>query len=270
MSKLLLIDAGNTRVKWLLVDCALIEPLRYTVIESGDALTVELMSKIGLATFASKIAELALLAGVDKFLLASVLGPTWEQEFKEAICPLSVICPKPNESDHLISRYQNPMQLGVDRWLACLAAAWQTATPLNLIVSLGTATTIDGVISGSLASPKAAQCFVHLGGVIVPGVHTMLASLNQSTQQLPLVEPVQNDWPTDTEQAIGAGVLAAQIALITSKAELLEKDFPGQALTIWLGGGYSEQVQLPSKWKTEHAKSLVFEGLMRSQKAIDS
>lgn len=270
MSKLLLIDAGNTRVKWIIVEPEIDLVNGLSVLESGAVLTAEVMSKLGLAMFASKIAELTLLHGVKNISLGHVLGPTWLQEFREALSPQVLNCPQPGESEQLSTRYKNPSQLGQDRWLASLAVAFRTHSPLNLVVSLGTATTIDGVVESRLAAQNTTHAFVHLGGTITPGIQTMLASLNQSTQQLPLAKPSQNDWPTSTDKAIGDGVLSSQVSLIESKARLLEQEYPGHKLTIWLSGGFADDIHLAQQWDVVRASQLVFEGLCFSQAGVAS
>jgi type III pantothenate kinase len=263
MHKVLLIDAGNTRIKWAIVEAGLFADHGLHMVESGDLLTEKAMSKKGLVDFASRLSELSDLYGVTQLLVSNVLGSSWLQELKEALFPYSFICPVVGCSNILLTKYENPLQLGLDRWLACLAVAHQAQTPLNLVASFGTATTIDAVVSASLVNlPYFRQ--VHLGGTITPGVQMMLASLNQFTRQLPLAKAARYDWPTSTERAIGEGVLVSQAATLEFKWRELESHFPEQKITIWLSGGYADQIQLPRSDVVVRTNDLVFKGLICS------
>gem|GEM_PF-835709 len=97
--------------------------------------------------------------------------------------------------------YARPETLGVDRWLAVLAAyqKWRKAV---LVVDLGTAVTLDYVDDMGR----------HLGGYIVPGSHLMQSSLLKDTAAIdfqqsshtltPPVEPGES-----TAQAVLRGAL---------------------------------------------------------------
>jgi pantothenate kinase type III len=82
-----------------------------------------------------------------------------------------------------------------------------------VIVSAGTATTVDCVRAGPLAAA------VFVGGVIAPGFDLMRLALARGTARLPLVEeaavtaaPLAH--PATTEEAIATGVLFAQLGLV--------------------------------------------------------
>jgi len=103
--------------------------------------------------------------------------------------------------------YQDPSRLGVDRWLALLGA--QDGVGAALIVDAGTAVTYDLLLSDG----------THLGGLILPGIEAMRASLLQGTRigsltldvdrQIPLAEP----WAMDTASAVASGGIQALGAL---------------------------------------------------------
>jgi type III pantothenate kinase len=104
--------------------------------------------------------------------------------------------------------YEDPSRLGVDRWLALLAAQGHDAGS-TLIVDAGTAVTYDLLLDGGR----------HLGGLILPGMEMMRGALLQGTWippmgldraiALPLAEP----WGTDTGTAVAAGGAQALGAL---------------------------------------------------------
>ncbi|HEX4918444.1 MAG TPA: type III pantothenate kinase [Limnobacter sp.] len=180
--------------------------------------------------------------------LCSVLGPSFERVI-EQVCKqlgwtLQVMQVQNNAL--LQTHYKQPAQLGKDRWAACMAVASSTSSNANLVVSFGTATTLDAVVHASLLSKNGVNMsakWVHLGGFIVPGVDTMLKSLAISTAQLPKAELDWADWPNNTEQAIGAGVARQQVSMVRD-VMLSLKESAGQLIpTLWCTGGHVAQLQ---------------------------
>ena len=103
------------------------------------------------------------------------------------------------------NRYQDPSRLGVDRWLAMLAA-YERIQSGCIIIDGGTALTLDILDSEGL----------HLGGFILPGLSLMARSLEENTA---IRLSTQGHVPSislghSTDQAVRNGILAAVIALI--------------------------------------------------------
>jgi type III pantothenate kinase len=102
--------------------------------------------------------------------------------------------------------YAEPTRLGVDRWLALIAARHQ-GPGAALIVDAGTAITYDLLLADGQ----------HLGGLILPGVHLMRETLLGRTRIPPVAEPTDPDpgapWATDTAAAIAGASLQAPAAL---------------------------------------------------------
>jgi type III pantothenate kinase len=102
--------------------------------------------------------------------------------------------------------YAEPMRLGVDRWLALIAAHHQ-GPGAALIVDAGTAITYDLLLADGQ----------HLGGLILPGVHLMRETLLGRTRIPPVSGPTDPDpgapWATDTATAISGASLQAPAAL---------------------------------------------------------
>jgi type III pantothenate kinase len=103
------------------------------------------------------------------------------------------------------NRTRRPETVGGDR-LAQASAAWHRSKAACVVVSMGTAITID-VVDGR-------GHFV--GGLIAPGLRLMARSLHEHTALLPEVEPVRMKSPRgrDTRDAIRAGVSFAAEGLI--------------------------------------------------------
>jgi type III pantothenate kinase len=73
----------------------------------------------------------------------------------------------------LTNSYQDPSKMGVDRWLAMLAA-WRLVQSEVVVVDAGTALTIDLVDRNGC----------HSGGFILPGRKLILESLTSSTERV--------------------------------------------------------------------------------------
>lgn len=256
---LLCIDAGNTLVKWCLhLDATApfstahqlhSEPTSHFKPFSGAAALVQ--QYFGKAL---QIAE----QPVGAVLLSNVLGPDFEQAVRtlcaEHQLPLHVLTV--NAHSQVQTAYAEPATLGKDRWAACLAVSQSSKAMANLLVSFGTATTLDALVNTGR--------WEHLGGFIVPGIHTMFDSLHSNTAQLPKVQlglpRASGVWPVSTYQAISEGVGRAQLALIQSLLDELQAQF-GQSPALWLSGGFATQMAnfLPGSKVLDHA---VFRGLV--------
>lgn len=109
---------------------------------------------------------------------------------------------------HLRNSYKDHRQLGADRWLAMLGVSAQPEAQHRpaMLVSFGTATTVDTVYQ---------QQF--LGGLIFPGLQLMAQSLAQGTAQLPAIDWGNQEaraFPCSTVDALSSGMLAAQAGAV--------------------------------------------------------
>jgi type III pantothenate kinase len=254
---LLCIDAGNTLVKWCLHPNARDVFTQPTAFFSQATTEFKPFSESLSAVQQHLAPSLNSPQAVKAVLLSNVLGPDFEQAVR-AVChgagvPLHVLTV--NRHVEVQSAYENPASLGKDRWAACMALTEASQAKVNLLVSFGTATTLDVVLKN--------QHWQHLGGFIVPGVETMLHSLHSNTAELPKVQfggVSSHAWPVNTQQAIGLGVARMQKALVDSVVAQLESEH-GSPVAVWLTGGFAlaMQVYLPRARLLEYA---VFKGLL--------
>jgi len=108
------------------------------------------------------------------------------------------------------NRARHPETVGADR-LAQASGAWARVKGPCVVVSMGTAITIDVV--------NARGEFI--GGLIAPGLRLMARALHDHTTLLPEVEPARRRSPLgrDTRQAIEAGISLAAEGLIMRALE---------------------------------------------------
>jgi type III pantothenate kinase len=117
---------------------------------------------------------------------------------------LPVIQPRPvYQFRGLINAYDSPEQLGVDRWLALLAALHYHRG--GMVVDVGTAVTLD-VVAGHGQ---------HIGGIILPGFGLLRQSLVSGTAALGLSDGQYHcSLATNTAEAIDSGCMNAVIGMI--------------------------------------------------------
>ncbi len=126
------------------------------------------------------------------------------------------------EAFGLINAYEQPEKLGVDRWLGMIATFNQYQSAFCL-VGCGTAITVDLVDNSGK----------HLGGLISPGLRLMRESLHANTANLNLnVATYPFGLANHTDAAIYNGTLAAALGLI----EINLKTHPDNLLLILTGG----------------------------------
>jgi type III pantothenate kinase len=144
------------------------------------------------------------------------------------------------------NRYDNPTQLGSDRW-AALIGAWARVHGACLVVNAGTATTVDALSAEG----------EFLGGLIVPGFSMMREALSSGTAALPLTDGHAAEFPRNTADAIWNGCLAAQAGAI----ERMGKKLPASAACL-LSGGAAGILRPALNMPASVVDNLVLEGLM--------
>ena len=209
---LLLVDAGNTRIKWALADHGA-APGHWRA--SGAVANADL----------NHLPEVWRDAYIAKVIVSNVAGQRLRDQLQLMLPPVPVVWfASVAELAGLRNSYRNPAQLGCDRFAAALGArALAPGMPL-VVATCGTATTIDAV------SPDG----VFVGGMILPGLGLMAASLATNTAQLPQVSAagaLPPPFADNTSDAIRSGCLTAQAGAIERASRL-----HGSALCLISGG----------------------------------
>jgi type III pantothenate kinase len=230
---MLLLDVGNSRIKWARV-------------ESGHWVR---QGVAGIAEWHVLQQVFASLSPPHKILVSNVAGDEAAQQVRTACaawhCPVEFIGAKAEQCG-VRNAYDQPAQLGSDRW-AALIAAWHHERSACLVVSCGTATTIDA-LSGTGE---------FLGGLILPGVDMMRRTLAAGTAQLGMDQGSWREFPHNTADAIASGAIQATVGAILRQYELL--GVPGARCL--LSGGVADSVQPHLKLPTLRVESLVLQGL---------
>jgi len=157
----LLVDVGNSRVKWAFGTAD-------GFVRLGEAWHQEGEGPRALLEADQVPAEIR-IANVAGSRVGTRLAALLEARFRVA----PVFARSAASGAGVRSGYTDPSQLGVDRWLAICAAFARYRAPL-CVVDAGTATTID-IVNGAGE---------HEGGLILPGIALMQAALRGSTGDL--------------------------------------------------------------------------------------
>lgn len=210
----ILIDIGNTRLKW---GC-----------EHGQTLqTLPAVAYKETAWQAQLQAQWQSLDKPEKLAISSVAAPeivTCVIELARQVwsdLPIHIAQTTAKKLG-VTNGYQQPEKLGIDRWL-CLLAIWQQYQQAAWIVDCGSAITLDFIdVQG-----------IHAGGIIAPGLALMKKSLTRNTAKLNFSSqtyPAQ--LATFTEAGIFTGTLYAAVGLI----EQTLKQQPAPAMVLLTGG----------------------------------
>lgn len=150
--------------------------------------------------------------------------------------------------------YQQPTQLGSDRWASLIGAHAAWPGEHLLIVTLGTATTVEALRGDG----------EYLGGLIAPGPALMLQSLAQGTAQLPTLDAAMplggQDFARSTSDAILRGCAAAQAGLVERSHAQLQAQLGATVRCVLAGGARYALAQTLGLPFTEHDQ-LVSAGL---------
>ncbi|MCS7167054.1 MAG: type III pantothenate kinase [Gemmatales bacterium] len=195
-----LVDVGNSRMKWGLVrDHALTQVVSLPLPESPDVVPDSWTEHVLLWQLPRGTTWV--LSGTNPPAL--LVLQNWLQTQGYRIWNVSNYREIP-----LRVEVDVPERVGIDRLLNALAAIHRgPAGQPKLIVDIGSAVTVDWV------NPEDTFC----GGAIFPGFRLMSEALHRYTARLPLVSPVQNlpSLPAkNTESAIQAGMLAAIVGAV--------------------------------------------------------
>ncbi len=119
----------------------------------------------------------------------------------------------------LVNLYEEPAQLGADRWVSLIGLASHTSSAA-LLATFGTATTVDVLgpcLTGTTQEPGGGQAGGgrHFeGGIILPGPELMRQSLAKGTAGLPYAQGASVPLPRNTHAAISSGIAAAQAGAV--------------------------------------------------------
>jgi type III pantothenate kinase len=241
---ILLIDIGNTRVKWAALDAGQAGPQQAAVYRDWSAADWRrqlFASQRPTRVVGCSVATAATRASIDA-AAADVTGRPAEWIGATAAAA------------GVTNGYRNPAQLGADRWVAIIGAHSTWAVDC-CVVDVGTAMTIDIVTAAGR----------HEGGLIVPGPTLMIDSLHAQTSDLATrsaasSDPARSAFADQTRDAIENGCELALAALVERACRSFGLRVGSRPRLVFTGGAAGRVrswVTLPS----EDVPDLVLRGL---------
>jgi type III pantothenate kinase len=229
---ILLLDIGNSRVKWAVARGGRLSGVRAAPHHGAPARVLR-----GLEA-----------SGVGSVWMAHVVGPH-EKQLRATIAARFGVAPRiartVKECAGLRVAYADPARLGVDRFLAMLAL-WSRARRPFCVAVAGTALTFDAVDARGR----------HQGGLIAPGLGTAWGAVKGTTRFVLRRNPhYTRGLGADTDACVRQGALYAC-------AGLIERAARGAAGRRYLGGGDARTLHphLEGRWTVK--ENLVLEGLL--------
>ena len=238
-----LVDIGNTRIKWALYDGK-------RLAQHGSAVHRGAVDS-AMTAFAA-----ALPRELTRVVVANVAGDALERALRAVAGSRAVdFVATSAERFGVRCAYAEPQRLGVDRWVAVLAAH-RLAAGAACVIQSGTAVTFDAVAGDG----------AHLGGLILPGARLLAAALDRNTSNIGAT-PAPPGAPKglallgrDTATAVGHGAMLA-ISSALDRAVRTVAAAVGAAPRVYLTGGDAVEVAPWLETKVEARADLVLEGL---------
>lgn len=238
----LLVDIGNSRVKWSWLDDKGLQPGDF-FIKTKTGIKVGLTRAWKSFTLPSEI----IVSNVAGDKIAQQLTDWTEKNWQ--ITPDFIHSEKKRFG--VLNAYEQPETLGVDRWLNLIAGRQHSRQPV-CIIDCGTAITVDIVTEKGQ----------HQGGMILPGLAMMRSALVAQTDAL--TEQVGgsefNLLATNTFSAIQVGTLYSVTATLDTIISDLKHSFKDNIRFVLTGGDTEILIALLPE-DIEADQQLVFKGL---------
>ena len=262
--KILLLDAGNTRLKWAIVDHRTapgLEPEQKQLSLIGNLRYDDLELEVALKSRWSDLPD------IDRVILASVADSTVTDRllrFIQQRWGLTAEIAQATASAYgIVNAYTDPERLGVDRWLALIATRRMIPEPA-CIVDCGSAITIDRLDAHGH----------HQGGLILPGLTMQRQALatgtaginaephssaNRGDDESPETDFQPATLAQSTADAVTGGILTAVVAAIDRSIDEIDRRHGASHHILTGGDGPRLQALLSGQWIMR--PYLVLEGL---------
>ncbi|PXW95794.1 type III pantothenate kinase [Sphaerotilus hippei] len=244
----LVIDIGNTRLKWGLYAA----PRTDSVLQAEGAVYLETIDQLAETDWRHLPAPQGMLG-------CAVAGQAVRRRVEEQL-ELWDLLPRwvvsQSAGGGVVNHYEHPARLGSDRWAALVGARSRllaSGPPRPaLVVMVGTAVTVDAL--------DAAGHF--LGGLILPGFGLMLKALENGTSGLKVPTGEVQDFPRNTSDALMSGGTDAIAGAIERMHRRLVAR-TGQVPELYMTGGAAVKLVPSLDLPVQQRDHLIFDGLLR-------
>lgn len=232
-----LIDSGNTRVKFARRESWQWQTIG--VVDFDDAL------------FTERCLEIIESGGFEQVISASVSKGWRAERFSLLLANIRLPVLQIETLSHmgrLQIAYAQPKQLGVDRFLALLAASEQEAP--CAILSLGSAVTLDVLDADGM----------HRGGLIAPSPEFQWVGMRDHFPGLFESKGSAHFLASNTVDALASAIEHQLLGMVE---RVMDGAFAQSPARLWVTGGAAQEwlLRLPSY--AEHAPEILFSGMAR-------
>jgi type III pantothenate kinase len=236
----LLLDLGNTRLKW-----ALANDQRWLA-RGAVAWDEDVPAALALAwrelAAPMRVWGASVVDGEREAQVGTVVAATFSREVAWLRTP--------SQACGVRNAYAQPRRLGVDRFLTMVAARRADAAPC-VLAGIGTALTLDALAADGR----------HLGGLIAPGPRLMQQSLLGATAQVRPERPGEvHEAADNTADAVASGCWLAAVALVERFVARMAPQLGG-APHLLVHGGDAEAILPLLALPARHAADSVLHGL---------
>jgi type III pantothenate kinase len=226
------LDAGNTRIKWRLIAAD------DSTLKSGSDLRVDIFSA----------EQPSWLARVTLVWVSSVHSDQSQWIVKKF--PVAEFAIAQHEMFGFKNSYVSPAKMGVDRWLAMLAAWSAEPSRQHIVIDAGTAITMDIINTNGQ----------HLGGYICPGFNMMKSTLLSDTNKV----LAEKSWSQgrglgrSTQHCVDHGIQDMVLSWVERHCHAMPE------ARIWVSGGDGVMLSNYLTCKHTYSADLVLDGLAKS------
>lgn len=241
---MMLLDIGNTAIKWMIQDAGVVTGRGNFVYRDRD-----FPGRAGTAWGKLPAQPAAVAANVAGAAMEAAFTGWVEKHWQVTPAYIRVTA----QAAGVTNAYSKPEDLGVDRWAAMIAAYHQYGGPV-CIVDCGTAITVDVVDATGQ----------HLGGLIAPGASTLKQSLLAGTADIRMT-PADDDQRLTllaggTQAAVNNGTYYLCTAMIDRVVADIVARFGENTRLVMTGGDAGKLLSLTG-WQPEHDPDLVLRGV---------
>ena len=251
---ILVVDIGNTRIKWACVSGRGLADPGEAVHERIPGAALESLGE-------------AAPGRPDRVVAVDVAGEGFVAAFTEMVKRRWDQVPEFVSTEHqghgVHCAYADPSRMGADRWVA-LIAGFRLAAGAACVIDAGTAVTLDAVDSHGR----------HLGGLILAGPKVIATALDRQTSGIG--ETGGRSRPprgaavlgTSTDEAVATGAMLGLAGALDRAVSAVAGELDEQP-PVYLTGGDATRLSPWLETRCEHRPHLVLEGLGSIAGALD-
>ena len=242
-------DAGNTRIKWRLREQ---DGKSWHKIAEDSVFAEQKVPSVFIEL--GKQLEKLPMNSIDRMLVSTVRGEGFKTVFSSVMTEKWHLQPEyaavSAAAGGVRNGYEDVSKLGIDRWLA-VVAAYAQARAGCCVVDCGTTITVDLVTADGQ----------HKGGYIVPGLHLMRDALAARSKALATAPSAweRAEPGTSTLAAVHNGILAMALGFLR---DIHRQDAAaGHKVEWFLTGGDAPWLAAHLTWDCRMMPDLVMDGL---------